>query len=114
MKNIFYTAVAFFALMAAWPVAAQGFEVNQYLKKTASEGAYTRIITIGPQTKWVNVNYGELVKFVDSASGQSFIWNVDSNEYRLDLASVAPAQMLAGRRVLAYIQPKCDCGHRKS
>ena len=109
MKNIICAGAAFLTFMMASLVSAQGVELAPLLKKTEGAEVYNRIITITPNTKWVNVHNGERVKFVDTGSGQSFIWNVDTFEYRLDLATVAPDRVLNGRRVLAYIRPKCDC-----
>lgn len=109
MEMISGWGVAAAALLMASLASAQGVEIAPLLKKTEGAEVYNRIITISPNTKWVNVHYGESVKFVDTGSGLSFIWNVDSSEYRLDLATVAPDRALNGRRILAYIQPKCDC-----
>jgi len=70
-------------------------------------GTYERSITIGPNTKWINVNAGEIVRFVDQASGKSFIWKFGTvakgdGGYRFDLTTVAPPGILNGP-VIAYV-----------
>ena len=73
------------------------------------EDPYDRVITITPQTKSVNVNQGESVKFVDTATGLSFVWRVDTNNFEVDLAKVAPVGI--GRNVKAYVQPNNAVGN---
>jgi hypothetical protein len=66
--------------------------------------AASRTITIGPQTRYVNVAYGDTVRFVvdGHAFGYKFdgAWEVTS----FDLRQVAPAGLL-DHRVEAYIAP---------
>jgi hypothetical protein len=62
-----------------------------------------RTITIGPNTKWVNVTGGETVRFVDTVSNKSFVWHFDAPNWEtFDLAQVAP-DALAGQHVVAYV-----------
>ncbi len=62
-----------------------------------------RTITIGPNTKWVNVTGGETVRFIDTASNKSFVWYFNTPEWTtFDLAQVAP-DALAGQHVIAYV-----------
>ena len=68
----------------------------------------TRAITIGPQTRYVNVQQGEVVRFV--AGGQEFAFKFDSqNVASFDLQRVAPAGML-DHSVMAYVSPAPDGG----
>lgn len=63
-----------------------------------------RTITITPDTKYVNVEGGEVVKF--NAGGQSFTWDFDGAETvtSFDLNRVTPAGML-DHKVTAYVSP---------
>lgn len=62
-----------------------------------------RTITITPDTKYVNVEGGEVVKFV--IGGQTFAWDFDSNRVdAFDLNRVTPAGML-DHKVTAYVSP---------
>jgi len=53
--------------------------------------AYARTIDIAGGTKWVNVNHGEVVRFV--ANGREFTWYFDgvSQPRPFDLSEIAPA-----------------------
>jgi len=71
------------------------------------QNIYQRSITIGSNTRWVNVNAGEIVRFVDQASGKSFIWKFGTTAkgdggYRFDLSTVAPSGTLS-RPIIAYV-----------
>jgi hypothetical protein len=63
-----------------------------------------RTIAITPETKFVNVQGGEVVRF--DVGGQSFAWSFSGpvNLMAFDLARVAPAGML-NHPVTAYISP---------
>jgi hypothetical protein len=65
---------------------------------------YNKQITITPKTKAVNVTQGDMVKFVDQQTGQSFVWIFDTpGAEHFDLSAVAPAGVLAGRHIEAYV-----------
>lgn len=66
--------------------------------------AATRTIVITPDTKWANVQGGEIIRFV--VGNQSFGWNFDnsSNVASFDLNRVAPPGLLQ-RRVTVYLTP---------
>lgn len=84
---------------AAWPQAP----IDLLGDRVAPQSA-THSVAIGPDTRYVNVGYGDTVRFV--ANGQSFgydfdgAWSVSS----FDLRRVAPPGML-DRRVMVYIEP---------
>ncbi|HTN65667.1 MAG TPA: CzcE family metal-binding protein [Burkholderiaceae bacterium] len=61
-------------------------------------------LTIGPNTKYVNVVGGEIVRFV--VNDKSFIWHfmVARTIGRFDLKEVAPAGIL-DHSVIAYVKP---------
>jgi hypothetical protein len=67
-----------------------------------SAAAYTIVIT--PDTKWLNVTGGDVVKFV--AGDKSFAWafNVAFGVSSFDLNRVAPPGIL-GRTVRVYVAP---------
>lgn len=72
------------------------------------DGSADREIRIGPDTRWVNVNDGETIKFVvDSATGsRSFIWRFDTTtESTMELNRIAPAGMLERGGVRVYVGP---------
>ena len=62
----------------------------------------TRTITITPDTKYVNVTWGDVVDF--KVNGQDFAYRFDGAEtvISFDLERVAPAGMLA-HPVMAYV-----------
>src|SRR3954467_14348427 len=77
--------------------------VDQDFGSVSEERNAERVIKIAPDAKWVNVTEGETVKFIDEASGKSFAWRFDTIVAVFDLSRVAPAGVLAGHRVDAYI-----------
>ena len=69
----------------------------------ANDAGVTRVITIKPGTKYVNVEQNEVVKFVDEASGRSFVWNFDTPTWAsFDLAAAAPG-VLGSHHVEVYV-----------
>jgi hypothetical protein len=59
--------------------------------RTVVTAAYGRTIDITGGTKWVNVNHGEVVRFV--ANGREFTWYFDgmSQPRPFDITEIAPA-----------------------
>ena len=66
--------------------------------------AATRTIVITPDTKYVNVTGGEIVKFL--VGDKAFAWNFDGAEYvaPFDLAMAAPLGVL-DHKVTTYVDP---------
>ena len=62
--------------------------------------AANRTITITPDTKYVNVQGGQTVRF--DAGGKSFAWNFNGPVYSFKLNRVAPSGML-DHPVTAYV-----------
>jgi hypothetical protein len=63
----------------------------------------TRTITISPDTRYVNVIGGEVVKFVEA--DRSFGWSFDGQlGYAFELNQVAPSGIL-DHKVMAYVDP---------
>jgi membrane protease subunit (stomatin/prohibitin family) len=80
-------AVAVLALSAASLSAFALTNADRY-GEAASPAAADRTIVIDANTRSVNVNHGEIVKFV--ANGQEFTWEFDGVPQAFDLKQVAP------------------------
>jgi hypothetical protein len=69
-----------------------------------SDGSYTRIVKITPDTKSIGIYRLEKIKFVDEQTGKSFEWDFDTiNAENFPLADIAPPDVLAGQAVQAYV-----------
>lgn len=79
-----------------WPTA--------FLGDPAPVNAATKTIAIRPDTRWVNVTGGDIVRF--DAGGKSFAWvfNVARGVHSFELNRVAPPGML-DHPVTAYVAP---------
>jgi hypothetical protein len=88
-------------LLAACASIAPG---PQLLGDPAPVAAATRTIVIEPDTRWVNVTGGDIVKFV--AGDKTFAWNFDVSSAisSFDLNRVAPPGTL-NHQVTAYVAP---------
>lgn len=99
-RLILLSAVALLSACALqspeWPVA--------FLGDPAPVTVATKAIAIRPDTRWVNVTGGDIVRF--DAGGKSFAWvfNVARGVHSFDLNRVAPPGML-NHRVIAYVAP---------
>ena len=62
----------------------------------------TRTIVIRPDTSYVNVTGGEVIRF--DVGGKSFVWNFNGQRSSFDLARVAPPSVLT-QKVTAYVAP---------
>src|SRR5882672_1824902 len=67
--------------------ASQPFELEKCHEDASKSRCRTRAV-IGANTRFVNVNHGEIVKFV--ANGQEFAWDFDGLPQAFDLKQVAP------------------------
>jgi hypothetical protein len=91
------------ALIACSTLAAAG-ELPLYHGSPGHEGTFDRVITLRADARWVNVMSGETVKFVDAASGRSFVWRFDiPNLATFDLVAVAPRGVLTPERLTVYV-----------
>jgi Heavy-metal resistance protein CzcE len=75
----------------------------------AAETSTDRIVHLDPHSHWVNVDYGETVRFVaqsGNGSERSFAWRFDvsSDVWSVDLSKVAPAGF-PDRNVRVYVGP---------
>ena len=83
--------------------AAFAIPVDQDFGSASEAQNAGHVIKIAPDAKWVNVTEGETVEFIDEASGKSFAWRFDTIVGVFDLSRVAPAGILAGHPVKAYV-----------
>lgn len=67
-----------------------------------SPSMVVRSIAIRPETTFVNVTGGEVIRF--DVGDRSFVWNFDGPRTTFDLALVAPPSLL-DRKVTAYVAP---------
>ena len=107
MKRLFHSGTAIVGLVAALTFAsgalATGYSLDQDLGSLDHDNVFQRVITISPTAKWVNVNRDETIKFIDASSGKSFVWYFNTPADRFDLSKVAPAGILSGRQIVAYV-----------
>ena len=62
----------------------------------------TRTIVIKPETRYVNVTGGEIIRF--EVGDKSFVWNFSGQRSSFDLARIAPPSVL-DHKVTAYVAP---------
>lgn len=67
-----------------------------------SQSMVTRTISIKPETSYVNVTGGEVIRF--EVGNKSFVWNFNGERSSFDLARVAPPSVL-DHKVTAYVAP---------
>lgn len=93
-----------FAALMAFSMPARSEPRFDLLGNAAPATAATRTIVITPETKWVNVEGGEVINFV--VGDKFFAWDfyVGSTVSSFDLSRVAPAGVL-NRRIEAYVSP---------
>ncbi len=72
------------------------------LGSAATVSMVTRRIVIRPETGYVNVTGGEVIRF--DVGAKSFVWNFNGTRSSFDLGLIAPAGLL-GRKVTAYVAP---------
>ena len=72
--------------------------------QAVSDGSFTRIVNITPDTKSIGVYRLEKIKFVDEQTGKSFVWNFNTiHAENFPLADIAPPSVLGGQTVQAYV-----------
>lgn len=102
MKNLLPAVV--FALSLSGCVAVAPGALPPHYGQPGSEYSYDKVVDIKPDAKWVNVTSGETVKFVNTASGKSFVWRFDMRNFAVfDLASVAPRGVLSHEHLTVYV-----------
>lgn len=107
LKALVYSGITAVGLATALTASASinmaAYSYENDVGSPGRDGQYDRVITITPDAQWVNVTQDETVKFVDAASGKSFVWHFDTASFAFDLGRVASNGALAGRHVQAYI-----------
>lgn len=89
--------------LAAGAASADPSGHASYLGTRADAVAFAREIVINAQTRWINVESGEIVKLVDASSGQSVVWRFDTLSWAVGkLGDIAPA-LAGGRNITLYI-----------
>lgn len=102
MNKIRLLAIVTPALLCAACHAPQGgMTWQQRWGESVADSAATKTVVIAPDTRYVNVTGGEVVKFVEG--NKSFAWNFDGPyAYAFELNRVAPPGVL-DHRVMAYV-----------
>lgn len=96
MKISMMTGVAAILMMGAavageWALGVRG-----------DESRVTREVMISPETRWVNVESGETIRFVDGA-GHSVVWRFDTPSWATGrLGDFAP-DIARGRQITVYV-----------
>ncbi|SFA71883.1 Heavy-metal resistance protein CzcE [Collimonas sp. OK607] len=75
---------------------------HSLLGETAAPAATSRVITITPDTKYVNVQGGQAVQF--NAGGGTFSWSFNGPAKSFELNRVAPSGLL-DHPVTVYVSP---------
>ena len=105
MKRLFgiHTVMAVgAAVMLAVGTAAAEYSPNDDPGTPGQDNMYNRVIPIQPNTKYVNVSGDEIIKFVDSTTGRSFVWNFNTPADTIALSRIAPTGMFGGRSITIY------------
>jgi len=97
--------VAAITLFIVSLAASAAVTESDMLGKAAQPSAAQRTVLIGPETRWVTVEHGEVVKFV--ANGQEFAWAFTGMSSSFDLSRVAPAGAL-DRSPKVYVWPNAQ------
>ena len=91
------------ALTMSAPAYAAGYDPN-YIGSPGSANSVNRTITVTPETKWVNVDDRETVRFVNAKNGQSFVWNFDIGGAKIfELSKIAPPAMQFDPQVKGFV-----------
>ena len=97
-------AVASIALSVA-SLSAFALTNADYYGVAASPEAAKRTIVVGPSTRSVSVDKGEIVKII--ANGQEFAWDFDGTLPSFSLKQIAP-QGAIEQNVPVYVGPATD------
>lgn len=99
-----FRVLPFFSFAVAMLAACASPSPAAFIGDPAPVSAATQTIVIQPDTRWVNVTGGDIVKFV--ANGKEFAWsfNVGSGTSVFELNRVAPPGTL-DHKVTAYVAP---------
>lgn len=105
------------SMLAAAPVLAGGSASSDAYGSpvrteivTSNARFIDREIRVGPNTRWVNVEHNDTVKFV--AGGETFEWKFDTREAstQFPLSRIAPPEVPVARNVMVYVSPEPSDG----
>jgi hypothetical protein len=99
--KLFMPAVASVALSVA-SLSALAMTNADYYGQEASPTAAMRTITVGPNTRAVNVQRGEIAKIV--VNGHEMVWDFDGTLPSFDLRQIAPEGTIE-QKLPVYIAP---------
>jgi hypothetical protein len=100
--KLLVSAVASIALSVASLSAFAIMTIADYYGEATNPAAAVRTIVVGPNTRSVNVDQGEIVKIV--ANGLEFAWHFDGTLPTFKLKQIAPQGAIA-QDVSVYIAP---------
>jgi hypothetical protein len=102
ITKLLYPAIASAMLCGAFPPAFAAGEYVHLYGDPATESSAVRTIVITPETRYVNVECGEIIRFVVGPRTFAWSFNVARTVQAFDLNEVAPAGLLQ-RTVRAYV-----------
>jgi hypothetical protein len=108
--------IAYAGVLAAAIAAAPSYaftQADEYGAKAPDEATPDRVITVDSGTRWVNVNYGETVKFIVKGTNgeQDFAWRFDGLDEHMALSAIDPEANL-GRDIKIYVDESMNPLHR--
>jgi hypothetical protein len=83
-------------------ISAMAATSSTFLGEAQPTSAASRVIKITPDTKYVNVQGGEVIDF--DVAGKAFAWNFDGLDSSFKLNRIAP-QGLLNHAVAVYVAP---------
>jgi hypothetical protein len=95
-------ATAFSIALSSLALPSIAATAESLMGDPGSPAAVNRIVKIGADTRFVNIQGGQTVQF--DVNGKQFIWNFNGTPSAFDLNSVAPAGLL-DHKVTAYVSP---------
>ncbi len=96
-------AVAIAATLSSTAFAEATSVSGKYFGMQGDENSVQRVVTVTPQTRWINVTSGETVKIIDSANGQSVVWLFDTPASAKGMLSGIAPGMAGGRQIAIYV-----------
>lgn len=62
-----------------------------------------RDVVITPQTRWVNVESGETVRFLATSGGKSVVWHFDTPSWATGQLNAIAPKLAQGRAIAIYV-----------
>ena len=101
----FVPVIAALALAGASLNALASATDADLLGSTAQPSTAQRTVLIGPKTRWITVERGEVVRFV--SSGQEFAWAFNGMASSFDVRRIAPGGAV-DRNLIVYVWPNAQ------